>query len=582
MSTLSRILPAIEWSKNYSSATLRSDTSAGLTTAVMLIPQGMAYALLADLPPIMGLYAATVPLLAYAVLGSSRQLAVGPMALASLLVAGGVNELLPPDQVTIENTAALAILLTVLAGAFQLVLAALRLGGLVNLLSHPVVSGFTGAAAILIGASQLQHLVGIDLPRGLGVLGTLDHIVRHIQEANGVSVGIGVAAILLIWGLKRFKPQAPAALFAVVLGIVASWAFDFGSLGVRILGEIPAGMPSPSVPTYTWEQVKTAAPLGLTIALVGFMESISAAKTYARANRYEISAGSELVGLGVANLTAALFGGYTVGGALSRTAVNASAGAKTPLANVVTAAAVVFTLAFLTPVFFFLPKPVLAAIILVAVAGLIDVAEAIHLWKVKRDDLAILVITFLATLFYTIELGILVGVGASLLWLVYTTTRPHTVILGRIPDTRSYRCITHHENAQTFRRIVIMRMDAQYFFGNVAYLKDTLLKNVDDTPDCVAVVLDASSINSLDSTAADTYEELVMEMRRSNVEMFISHVKETVLVVMRTTGLVDRLGEGHVFYEVEDAVDAAVRHRDAVEAGVPREEEDFGKSDFVD
>jgi len=579
---LARSIPVVGWLPRYTTGILRSDLSAGLTTAVMLIPQGMAYAMLAGLPPIVGLYASTVPLVVYAALGSSRQLSVGPMAMASLLVAAGIHELLTPAQMTPANLVATAITLTMLAGIFQVLMGVFRLGGLVNLLSHPVVTGFTSAAAIIIGASQIQHVVGFEVPRGLTALQTMVHVGENIGAAHVLTVVISAAAIGLLVGLRNVAPRLPAALIAVVLGILASWLIGLDALGVNVLGDIPSGLPTPKLPRPTYEAVVAAAPMGLAIALVGFMESISAAKVYARQNRYEISPGQELVSLGLSNVSAGLFGGYTVGGALSRTAVNAQAGAKTPMANVFTAITIVLTLVFLTPIFSFLPTPILAAIILVAVTGLLDFQEWVHLWRVKKDDLVLLLITFFATLFGTIESGILVGVGASLLWLVYTTTRPAIATLGRVPGTNTYRSVKHFSDAEMFDRILILRMDAQFFFGNVAHLRDALFRKLDRVREPVGAVLDASSMNGLDSTAADTFEALIRELRQQGVEIFVSHVKGSVLAVMRDTGILEQLGEGHIFYEVHDAVEAAIRHRQSVEKGVPLEQEDFGASDMVD
>lgn len=583
MSTvLTRRLPILDWIRRYDASTARADGAAGLTTAVMLVPQAMAYAMLAGLPPIMGLYAATIPPVIYAVLGTSRQLAVGPMAMASLLVAGGVQGILPAEEMTAPNIVSLAILLTAVAGVVQILLAVTRLGGLVNLLSHPVVSGFTGAAAIVIGTSQLKHVLGYSPPAGKSVVNTLLFFGEHIGDTVVPQLVVGLLAIGVIVGFKNYAPKVPAALIAVVVGIGASWLLDFEGMGVVVLGAIPSGVPTPHLPSYSLEQIQAALPMGLAIGLIGFMESISAAKTFARQNGYDIDPGQELFALGAANLAASTVGGYTVGGALSRTAVNAAAGAKTPMANVFTAGAIAVTLLVLTPLFYFLPTPVLAAIILVAVAGLLDLAEWVHLWKVKRDDLALLIVTFCATLFGTIELGIVVGVVASLLWLVFTSTRPDIATLGRIDGTRSYRCVDHFPDAETWERVLVLRMDAQFFFGNVAYLKETLYQRLDDTPDAVALVLDASSMNALDSTAADTFVDLVAELRGQHIEVFISHVKGAVLRVMTAVGLTELLGDGHLFYEVEDALQAALRHREAVEAGVPLEQEDFGPSDVID
>jgi len=549
----------------------------------MIVPQGMAYAMLAGVPPILGLYAATFPLLIYAMFGTSRQLAVGPIALASLLVASGVAEIADGAELSEAEYVGLAILLTLSAGCFQLVMGVFRLGGLVNLLSHPVVSGFTAAAALIIGASQLQHLVGFHTPANLSPLGTVGYIGSNASGINLPTLFVGLGAIGIIIGIKHWKPKLPAALITVVAGIIASYLLGLSSYGVATLGYIPSGLPIPKIPdNLNMEMLEIVAPMGLTIALIAFMESISAAKVYARKNRYDISPSRELIAMGLSNIGAAYFGAYVVGGALSRTAVNASAGAKSKLAGVITAFAVALVITTLTKPFAYLPKPILAAIILVAIAKLIDIEEMRHLWKIKRDDLALLGITFFATLLISVEVGLLVGVGSSLLWLVVSTTHPTVATLGRLPDTRSYRCIDHFEFAETFDRITIIRMDAQFFFGNVVYLKDAIFSHVDTHENIVALVVDASSMNALDSTAADTFEEIITELRAKRVEIMISHVKGSVLHVMQHAGLVDILGEGHIYYEVDDAVKAAIRHRDAIEHGVPAEEEEFGTSDMLD
>ena len=569
-------------SVNTQAELLLTDTAAGLTTAVMLVPQGMAYAMLAGLPPIMGLYASIVPLLLYAALGTSRQLAIGPMALASLLVASGIQEINGgPDGVQADPIV-LGILITLVAGIFQIGMGLFRMGGLVNLLSHPVVSGFTTAAALIIGTSQLQHVVGFEVPSG-SVFNTFAYIVGSATSINHPTLAIGLGAIVLITLLQRLAPRVPASLVAVVLGIGLSYQLDLASVGVSTLGEIPSGLPVPSVPEQlNSEMIERILPVGLAIALIGFMESISAAKVYARQYRYDISPSRELVAMGVANVSSSVFGGYVVGGALSRTAVNAAAGAQSRFAGVITAGAVLLVLTVLTAPFAYLPKAVLAAIILVAVVKLIDVNEVYHLWKIKRDDLVILVVTFLATLTLSVESGILIGVGASLLWLVYSTTRPTVAVLGRLPGTRSFRCVDHFPDAETFERIIIIRMDAQFFFGNVVHLKEAILRITDEDRELSALVMDASSMNALDSTAADTLEEIIKELRRKRIEIMVSHVKGSVLNVMEHSGLLELLGDGHVFYEVEDAVQAALRHRQAVLMGVPAEAEEYGTSDMLD
>jgi sulfate permease, SulP family len=565
----------------------------------MLIPQGMAYALLAGLPLYMGLYASMVPLIIYALQGTSRQLSLGPIAMGSLILGAGLNELTSNGQFSQEEIVPLAVIITLLAGMFQVCLSLLRLGGLVNLLSHPVVTGFTAAAALVIGASQLQHMIGFKTGSASGVIGTLEFIFDHLSLINYATLIVGCSALVLLRVLSKIVPNWPTALIVVFIGITASFVMDLQAMGVAIIGPIPPGLPSFETPSMltpllvsresligSLKQlaplIEQLGPLSLTIALIAFMESISAAKVYARQNRYAISPSQELWSNGLANVGSAFFGGYIVGGALSRTAVNAKAGAKSPVANIVTAGVVAIALAIATPVFAFLPKPILAAIILNAVAGLVDVKEVVHLWHIKKDDLVLLIITFLVTLFVNIDTGILVGIGSSLMWLVFTTTRPNVTSLGKLPGTTSYRSTAHFPSAVTFDRILIVRMEAQFFFGNVTYLKDSLYTRLTEFEDPCALVLDASSINALDSTAVDTLMEIIQALRRQGVEVMMSHVKGSVLDVMSKSGVTEELGTGHLFYEVEDAVNAALRHRDAVEAGIACEDESFGPSDAMD
>ena len=577
-----QIFPPLAWLKDYKKETFSSDLSAGITTAVMLIPQGMAYALLAGLDPIVGLYASVLPLIIYTLLGSSRQLSVGPVAMASLLMAAGIQQLLAAHSLSEDNKLTIAILMTLLVGVIQLLMGVLKLGGVVNLLSHPVVTGFTAAAALVIGASQLQHLVGFSIPGDAAPHEQVWYLFTHFGNVQVTTLVVGLLAMLALLGIKKLSPQAPSAIIVVLVGIISSYLLDFNSLGVPILGSIPSGLPSFQMPKHLdWEMIQSLAPTSFAVALVAFMESISAAKVYARQNRYQISPSQELISLGMSNVGSAFTSGCVVGGALSRTAVNAQAGAKSPLANVITAFVIGITLAFLTEPFAFLPKPILAAIILVAVVSLIDVEEIKHLWEIKRDDLVICMITFLATLFIGVSSGIVVGVLASLLWLVYCSTRPDVATLGRLPNTNSYRSVEHFPEAETFDRILITRMDAQFFFGNVNHLKDSLTDKL-SMQETVALVIDASSMNALDSTAADAFNEMIKSLRNNGVEVMISHVKGSVLQVMEAAGIAELLGSGHLFYEVHDAVQAALRHREAVDQGLSVEEEEFGPSDCID
>lgn len=402
-----RVVPAVDWLRAYRGADFTPDLIAGLTVAVMLVPQGMAYAMLAGLPPVVGLYASMVPLIVYALLGTSRQLAVGPVAMVSLLVATAVGRIAPAGS---GGYLVAAIGLAAMVGVVQLAMGVLRLGFLVRLLSHPVISGFTSAAALIIGFSQLKSLLGVPLGRSHHVHTVVTEAVRRASEINVATVAVGAVAIVALSGLKRWRPKFPGALLVVVIATAAVWAFGLEAAGVRVVGEVPAGLPSLTMPALDVASLTALAPAALIISFVGFMESISVAKAFARKNGYEVDANRELIGLGAANIASAAFGAYPVTGGFSRTAVNAQAGARTGLASIITAVAIGATLLWLTPLFHHLPQAVLGALIVVAVAGLIDIADFRHMLRTKRTDALVASATFVATLSLGIEIGIAVGV----------------------------------------------------------------------------------------------------------------------------------------------------------------------------
>lgn len=560
MSMLSRFLPPLTWARAYDREDLRGDLLGGLTTAVMLIPQGMAYAMLAGLPPIVGLYASVVPLVVYALLGTSRQLAVGPVAMVSLLVAGGVGALVEQGS---DQYLAYAVMLMVMVGGMQLLMGLGRLGFLVNFLSHPVLSGFTSAAALIIGLSQLKHLLGVNIPRSHHVHEIVLGAVERAGEINGITLAIGVASVAVLVALKRLAPRFPRALAVVVGSTLAVWGLGLHGHGVGIVGDVPAGLPAFAVPSLDPAAMRSLLPTALTIALVGFMESIAVARAFARRHKVEVDANQELVGLGAANLVGSMFGGYPVTGGFSRTAVNDQAGARTPAAAIVTAGVIALTLLFLTPLFHFLPNAVLAAIIMTAVFGLVDLAEVKHLWQVDRADLVLLVITFLATLGFGIEQGILAGVGASMLWFVVRSTRPHHAVLGRVGDAGEWRNVQRDQAAVPVAGVLAVRMDAQFYYGNVSFLKDTLQRleaealQRDGGP-LIAVVVDATAMNQLDSSAAGALRQLVEDYAARGVAFYLAGVKGPVMDTLRRAHLVELIGEDRLPLRVEHAVQHAL------------------------
>ena len=556
-SKLQEFLPILAWGPRYERSNLRSDLAAGLTVGAMLVPQAMAYALLAGLPPEIGLYAATIPVIVYALFGTSRQLAVGPVAIVSLLTAAALAPLVEEGTAGYLSAAAL---LALMVGVVHLVLGAGRLGFLVNFLSHSVLVGFTAAAAIIIGFSQAKHLFGISTERKDHFYDTVLEVIDNLSATNGTTLTLGAAALVVLFVLKRFAPLVPAALVVVVGSILTVELFDLESRGVAVVGDIPDSLPAFGLPNLDGSLIANLATTAAVITLVGFMESIAVAKVYARRHRYEVDANRELIGLGAANMAAGLFGGYPVTGGFSRTAVNDTAGARTPFASLITAGIVLVTIAFLTPLFSSLPNAALGAIIIMAVVGLIDVAEMRHIASVKKTDLIGLTVAFGATLVLGIELGIVVAVVASMLVVFARMSMPHSAVLGRVEGTTSYRNIERFPEAQTVDGVRIVRIDAAVSFVNAVNVKKLVIGHADAIADQPrALILDASGINDLDATGAEMLHEVLTEVAERDVVLHLADVKGPVRDILRNAGIWDELGD-RVHTSTNDAV-TAIRHQ---------------------
>jgi SulP family sulfate permease len=554
MQRLRQFVPLLDQLADYEQEQLQGDLSAGLTVGVMLIPQGMAYALIAGLPPIYGLYAALVPLVAYALFGTSRQLAVGPVAMVSLLVAASVGPIAGGDT---EQYIALTLMISVMVGLFQFILGVARFGFLVNFLSHPVLSGFTSAAALIIGLSQLKHLLGVDIPRSNYIHEILASAYAKMGAIEPTTFALGLGSIALLVVLKRWKKAFPGALVAVVLTTAAVWAFGLHQDGVAIVGDVPRGLPDFFVPSFELDTIQSLIPATLTIALVGFMESIAVAKVYASRHRYEVDANKELIGLGLANLFGAFFRAYPTTGGFSRTAVNDQAGAQTNLAGLFSAVVIALTLLLLTPLFYYMPKAVLAAIVMVAVFGLIDIEEARYLWRVDRKDFGLMMLTAAATLALGIEEGILVGVIVSLIAIIHEISQPHTAVEGRLPGTETYRNLQRNPEAMTRASVVVVRMDASLSFANASTFKDLIMELDVKDPELRAVVINMYPVNRVDSTGAHTLHEIIEDCRRNGVDIYFAGVKGPVRDVLAEAGVIEQAGTDHFFHEVHDAVETA-------------------------
>lgn len=551
---LKNYLPILDWTKNYSNKHLKGDISAGLTVGVMLIPQGMAYAMIAGLPPIYGLYASTIPLIIYAIFGTSRQLAVGPVAMVSLLTAAGIGAIAEGGT---ETYLALAILLAFLVGGIQFLLGAFRLGFLVNFLSHPVISGFTSAAALIIGLSQLKHLLGIDLARSHHVHEIIIQAAENIGSIHWITLGIGLGGIVLILIAKRINKSIPGPLLAVVFGILLVFGFGLTSTGVKIVGSVPDGLPSFAFPDLNFNNIELLLPTALAISLVSFMESIAVAKAIqAKHKDYKVSPNQELIGLGLANLGGSLFQSYPVTGGFSRTAVNDQAGAKTGLAAIISAVLIILTLLFLTPLFYYLPKAILASVIMVAVFGLIDYKEALHLWKSNRSDFWILMATFIATLALGIEQGIGIGVILSLAMIIYRTSKPHIAELGNVPGTIFYRNKNRFDNVSIQNDILIVRIDAQMYFANSNYIRESIESLLQNRGKGIkAVIINSDSINNLDSSAIHTLDDMITDFKNQGIQVMFSGVKGPVRDAMVKADMIDKVGKENFFMSVQSAVD---------------------------
>lgn len=545
--------PLAPWLAGYKASWLRPDLIAGITVAVLLIPQSMAYGLLAGLPPITGMYAALAALVVYALFGSSRQMSVGPVALDSILLASGVSLL---SQAGSADYLAAAVLLAVLVGFIQLAMGYLRLGFMVNFLANPVISGFTSAAALIIGASQLKYLLGVDIAASQNLVQTLAALAGAGGQANAITLGMGIAGLAMLLALKRWLPKIPAALVLMILATLLVWLTDLDSQGVAIIGTIPSGLPRLQMPVLDLDLTSQLVPLAITIALISFMESIAVAKKIAADQRYTIDSNRELMSLGASNLAVGFVGGYPVAGSLSRTAVNASTGARSQMSSLFTAAMLALVLVALTPLFYYTPKVCLAVIIMSALASLIDIKEPRRLWRVNKKDLLILGLAFFATLVMGVQNGVLLGVMTSIALIFSRITRPPVVVFGQDAKTGALRNLERSPDAQIIPGLLIFRIDASLYFANASYLQDRIYESLAARQDRVqALLFDASSINEIDSSAIATLDNLLREFHDADIALYFTNVRGRVADMMRRSGFYQALGADNFFYSKRTAVD---------------------------
>lgn len=564
---LTRFFPLLGLLKHYRAEDFSGDLLAGIIVAIMLVPQSMGYALLAGLPPQAGLYASIIPLVIYGLLGSSRYLAVGPVAMVSLLVASGVGGLVASDS---PDYWTLALTLSCMTALILVALGMVRAGFLVNFLSHPVLSGFTTAAAIIIGVSQFKHVLGVSLPQSEAVLETLVNLVEQLPKAQITPLILSVVAVSILLFFKQVLPkwlkssalppaikntlQRSGPLVVVFLGAMVTWAWRLDqTLHLKIVGVVPSGLPPITLPSFDPNVWSALFPSALTIAAVGYMESIAVARSMASKRRQTVDANQELLALGLANLGTAFTGGYPVTGGLSRSVVNFEAGARTGLASVFTALLILLTVIFLTPLFYYLPNAVLAAIILVAVTNLLDFGTLRTTWAYGKEEGITWVATFVAVLSVGIENGILVGVATALGAYLWRTSRPHVAVVGRVGESEHFRNVLRH-NVSLVPGVVAVRVDESLYFPNAQFLEQVISTLVADDPSVNQVVLICSAVNYIDTSALHSLEVLVDNLRVSGIQFCLTEVKGPVMDRLRGTHFMEKLGESCIYLSTHVAM----------------------------
>jgi len=565
---LHKIFPFLSWIHELKNPhILRADMLAGLTVALVLIPQSMAYATLAGLPEVYGLYIAFVPVFVAALWGSSRQLGTGPVAVVSTMTATTLAPIvimsLQPGYTHEQFMAAyipMAMLLTLLVGIFQFSLGVFRLGAIVNFLSHPVIVGFTNAAALFIGLTQISKIFGVEMPGE-----SSDHfmsvriwgVIQNLSDTHIPTLIMGISAFAIMIGLKRYLPRFPAVLVAVVVTTLASYFLNFEAMNGRVVGSIPEGLPAFKMPAFSYDAVSGLLIGAVIIAMVGFMEAISIAKAMAAKTKHRIDPNQELIGQGLGNITGSFFQSYPSSGSFSRSAVNLNAGAKTGFSSVVTAALVVITLLFLTPLLYHLPKATLAAVVIIAVFGLINFKSIEHIWKTNKHDGVAALVTFVATLGAAPKLdhGIMIGAVLAIILYLYRTMHPRVAVLGRYKDG-TLRDVEVYKDLPVDENITAVRFDGSLYFANVSYFEDAMLKAVAEHPDAKYLLVIGDAINEIDASGEEVLHHLVERLNENQITIVFSGLKRQILDVMRATNLYELIGEQNIFSNDDLALDA--------------------------
>ena len=561
---LTKYFPILEWGRAYRTETLVNDFVAAVIVTIMLIPQSLAYAMLAGLPPQIGLYASILPLLVYAIFGTSRTLAVGPVAILSLMTAAAAGKI---AEIGSAQYIEAAVILAFLSGAFLLAMGIFRMGFLANFLSHPVISGFITASGIIIAASQVKHVLGIDA-HGHNLVELVTSSAGNLRQINVPTVVIGGLSLVFLFGARSALKPALCRLglgekiatiiaragpvFAVVVSIIAVAALGLDQQGVKILGDVPQSLPQLGLPAFDREMWMTLVGSAALISLIGFVESVSVAQTLGAKRRQRVDPNQELIGLGAASLSAGASNGFPVTGGLARSAVNFDAGAETPAAGALTAIGIGLATIFLTPYLYYLPQAVLAATIIVAVLSLVDIPEVFKVWRYSQTDFAAMAGTILMTLGFGVELGVTTGVALSLLLHLYNTSRPHFAIVGQVPGTQHFRNIDRHD-VVTSDCMIAIRIDESLYFANARFLEDTVYDVISDRHGLKHLILMCPAVNHIDASALESLEAINHRLEDVGITLHLSEVKGPVMDRLQNTTF-ERELTGEIFLNQYEAV----------------------------
>ncbi len=554
---LARYLPCLEWARQYDREAAGKDGLAAVIVTLMLIPQSLAYAMLAGLPPVTGLYASILPLLAYTLFGTSRSLAVGPVAVVSLMTAAALGPLFATGS---AEYAGAALLLALLSGVILLLMAVLRLGFLANFLSHPVISGFISASGLLIALGQLKHILGIQAS-GEHAPQLLQGLIGGLPDTHLPTLAIGGSSLVFLFLVRsRLSPWLQAIGFtprlagnlakagpvvALLVSVLVVGALDLAAAGVKVVGAVPTGLPDLTLPALDLALAMQLLPAALLISLVGFVESVSVAQTLAAKRRQRIEPNQELIALGSANVAAALSGGFPVTGGFARSVVNFDAGAQTPLAGALTAVGIAITVLFFTPLFHNLPQAVLAATIIVAVLSLVDLGALKRTWRYSRQDAAAMVATMLGVLLVGVEAGILLGVGLSLLLFLWRTSQPHIAVVGQLPGSEHFRNVERFAVVES-PKVLSVRVDESLYFPNARYLEDRIGALVSQHPEVEHLVLMCPAVNLIDASALESLEAISVRLHAAGIQLHLSEVKGPVMDRLKQSDFLEHFG-GRVF-----------------------------------